>query len=302
MKQFMKSAQSCDVLVVGGGAAALVAALEAKKQGMDVLIVSKGRIGRSGNTIVAGSGFSAYVSFPGTTDSEELFFEDTMSGGKGINDENLVELLVRNSALAITELKDWLIISPTVHFFMGGIKIDQDCMSEVPGLFAAGEVCGGIHGANRLSGNALTETIVFGKIAGKKAAEFARKTHQLIHCGWELEAPEGTGHEKVTNIRRVLREVMWQDVSIVRTQESLQRASEQLRACRQALNDLNFPNLQDLANYAETEKMIIVAQAVVMAATERRESRGSHFRIDYPGQDDSRWMGGAAVKAENLME
>lgn len=96
---------TCDVLVVGGGGAALLAALEAKRLGADVLMVSKGQIGRGGNTIVAGSGFSVDVPDKSNIDSEDVFIQDTLVGGRRINNETLVEVLVRHSNEVICDLE-----------------------------------------------------------------------------------------------------------------------------------------------------------------------------------------------------
>lgn len=195
--------------------------------------------------------------------------------------------------------RDLFIVSPTVHFFMGGIKIDETCRSEVVGLYAAGEVTGGLHGANRLSGNALTETIVFGKIAGCQAAQFASTSRNFTKPNWKANIPAGHGSEDLREIRLLLREGMWRDVSIIRTEESMQKAWDLLDTCQNGLEYVAIHDLRDWAEHEETRNMLTVARTVVKAAMERRESRGSHFRTDYTTQDDKHWYGNTIITNKN---
>lgn len=526
------SSVACDILVVGGGGAALVAALEARKSGLNVLVVSKGIVGRGGNTIVSGAGFAAFIAENNTNDSLEIFRKDTITSGNGINLEYLLNIFVENSASAIRDLeqygvifskindeyvrrrppghsqsrqiptelttegyhvrglsitlplreaalragvrfmertpiielihdpdgvhgavginpgssefcqiaaksvilatggagiiyertnntsdvtgdgfalaleagaklidmefvqfyptmgfkpvkvpvsspmfgdgavlrncnlerfmtkydpagdmakrdvmsraifaeansgygiengvymdcsgvppdvfnsrykafgnylsahgvswdKDLLLISPSTHFFMGGIKIDSCCATGVNGLFAAGEVVGGLHGANRMSGNALTEMVVFGKIAGVMSAKHAANLKTNKGSG-KVFTPSADGNcvRDLRNIRSTLRRTMWKNVSVLRSKESLERALEEINDCQQELADSATSNAAQLVERSELQRMLTTAEAVTTSALLREESRGSHYRSDFPSTDNSKWAGNQEI-------
>lgn len=524
----------CDVLVIGSGAAGLAAAIAARESGASVVVASKGRAGRSGNTVVAGSQFAAVIPFEGSEDSPEQHFQDTLTGGKGINDEALLRIfvgragpqllkleewgvrllrfegeLVRrtppghryargipvdNSAFSVAlgglsitlplratadrlgvrflddtpvirlalqdgevcgavavdlerdELvpirarslvvaaggggrifantnnirgicgdsygllleagatlkdmefvqfypcqmttpfktviaspmfadgavlrnrhgerfmqrydpanqdmatrdvmaqaifyevqkgngvdgevymdctavpeatlqkkyftlardlrkqgvdlnRDWIRVGVTTHFFMGGVEVDGRCYAGVPGLFAAGEAVGGVHGANRLSGNALTETVVFGAIAGEAAAGYARtrpNPPEPITWPIQLETPDD-GADTVEAARAELRRAMWNGASIVRSEGSLRSALAAVRECAAAAQSSPAGTPTRLARREETRLMCLTAEAIVLSALARQESRGAHFREDFSSPDE-RWLGNHKVR------
>jgi succinate dehydrogenase/fumarate reductase flavoprotein subunit len=191
--------------------------------------------------------------------------------------------------------KDMLLISPSTHFFMGGIKLDRACNTGVEGLFAAGEVVGGLHGANRISGNALTETVVFGKIAGQMAAKHATKTRVAKLPEKNFNPPTGHRTGDLQEVKSALRRTMWQNVSVQRSQESLERALYEIKDYRQQLMDLTADSLRQLAEWMGLKSMLTVSEAVTRSALLRNESRGSHFRLDFPASDDSRWLGNVVL-------
>lgn len=521
-----------DVLIIGGGAAALVAALEATSYTPRVTMVCKRRVGASGNTLVSGAGFAAFIPFPGTPDSSEQHYKDTMQGGRAINDKELVETMVEEAARALLDLekygvkffrlngelvrrhgpghsearsittvygvkdylirgssilqpmlaqvlkrgvkllektpivrlvtkngsimgaigldltrqeliwlpakavilaaggggrlfsqtnntaemtgdafalaleagvvlkdmefiqfyptmmsspvkmavstplfgdgallrnregerfmlkyapgegdmatrdkmvqaifseikagrgignqvyldctaipkqimhtrystlkqflsrhrldiqKEWLLVGPTTHFFMGGIKINRHCQTSVNGLFAAGECTGGIHGANRLSGNALTEAIVFGRIAGKSAATFALTVNKTDENIPKFDLPEfHSGKEELLEIRNHLCQSMWEHASILRSRKSLLRAIQDIRQCKDNLPYINLATFRDIASYLELSGMCNLSEVIVRASLCREESRGSHFREDMP-KEDSKWLGSIEI-------
>jgi succinate dehydrogenase / fumarate reductase flavoprotein subunit len=190
-------------------------------------------------------------------------------------------------------------VGPTTHYIMGGIRVDGDTqMSSVPGLFAAGECAAGLHGANRLGGNSLSDLLVFGKRAGDHAAAFAREQGEGRIDPAEVErlaaaalAPfeRGEGGESPYQVQHELQAMMQDLVGIVRREDEMRTALERLRALRERAGRagavgnreynpgwhtaLDLPNLLD------------ISEAITLAALERRESRGGHFRDDYPGQD-----------------
>jgi succinate dehydrogenase/fumarate reductase flavoprotein subunit len=192
-------------------------------------------------------------------------------------------------------------VAPIAHYHMGGIAVDERLMSRVPGLFAAGEAAGGANGANRLSGNAIPEALVFGERAGRSAAAYAagRRRHA---------SPNRTGVSAVDQIRRLaegqngdiaaaelleaLRDVMWRDVGPLRNAAGLVRAAARLGELRAALPDVAVapgtafnPVLSD---WFELRASLLAAEAVTGAAAARRESRGAHQRDDFP-DTDSAW-------------
>ena len=195
--------------------------------------------------------------------------------------------------------KEPMEVGPTAHYIMGGIRVDADtAASTVPGLFAAGECAGGMHGANRLGGNSLSDLVVFGRRAGLGAAEFARS----IGAGSEpdqaqvddivarmLEPFSREGGESPYAIQRDLQETMQSLVGIIRTEHELQQALEKIqvlkaRAARAGVEGHRQYNpgwhlAMDLAS------LLTVSEAITLAALTRKESRGGHTRDDYPGTD-----------------
>jgi succinate dehydrogenase / fumarate reductase flavoprotein subunit len=189
-------------------------------------------------------------------------------------------------------------VGPTCHYMMGGIRVDAEtAKSSVPGLFAAGEAAAGLHGANRLGGNSLSDLLVFGRRAGLAAAEHANKTSastidsgQIEEAAREMLAPfERKEGESPYTIHRDLQEIMQNLVGIFRNKEDLVRALEELeklkeRAARLSVDGTRLFNpgwhlAQDL------KAMLLVSEAVTRTALAREESRGAHSRIDHPGLD-----------------
>jgi succinate dehydrogenase / fumarate reductase, flavoprotein subunit len=189
-------------------------------------------------------------------------------------------------------------VGPTCHYMMGGIRVEAEtAQSSVPGLFAAGEAAAGLHGANRLGGNSLSDLLVFGRRAGLAAAEHAKAAQtasidsaQIEAAARELLAPfERKEGENPYTIHRDLQDVMQNLVGIFRNREDLTRAMEELeklkaRAQRLSVEGSRMFNpgwhlAQDL------KSMLTVSEAVTRSALAREESRGAHSRIDYPGLD-----------------
>ncbi len=191
-------------------------------------------------------------------------------------------------------------VSPSAHHFMGGVRIDVECRSTVPNLFACGECAGGVHGANRLGGNSLAETQVFGAIAGRSAALTAEKRNHARIDTPALEEEhrriyrfeDGEGELPYT-LRSELQRVMWEKVGIIRSRQSLESALRSIAELRRRVEQVRVEsglryNLQ-LLTAVELENMLLVGEMIARSALLRTESRGAHYRSDYP-EEDPRWI------------
>jgi succinate dehydrogenase / fumarate reductase flavoprotein subunit len=195
--------------------------------------------------------------------------------------------------------KEPMEIGPTTHYVMGGIRVDGDTqMSTVPGLFACGECAAGLHGANRLGGNSLSDLLVFGKRAGEHAARFARAQGQVsidqAQVGDEARralAPfeRGTSAEGPYQVQESLQTTMQNYVGIVRTHDEMERALGELAVLRQRAERVGVPGNREYNpgwhTALDLRHLLIVSEAIARCALERRESRGGHFRDDFPDKD-----------------
>ncbi len=194
-------------------------------------------------------------------------------------------------------------VGPTTHYMMGGVRVDPDTqMSTVPGLFAAGECAAGLHGANRLGGNSLSDLLVFGQRAGQFAAQFAKEKkvgqmHQdQVEAAarralepFERQSPQGA--EGAYRVQHDLQKMMQKLVGIVRTEKEMVEALEGLRQLKKRASQVRVEGNRaynpgwhtalDLSN------LLTVSEAITRSAIERRESRGAQFREDFPTKDDA---------------
>mgnify|MGYP006267027391 CR=1 FL=1 len=189
---------------------------------------------------------------------------------------------------------DLVEVVPTAHYMMGGLVFKNDCSTDLPGLFAAGEDTGGVHGANRLGGNGVANSTVFGGIAGETMAQWV-STQELHECNFDEVLASIRHHEEplkkeagdIEFIRDTLAECMWDDVGISRTKESLICARKRLQDLASQLKQMGVGNIQ--REYSNTwqdwmnlQNLILVSQAVTEAALSRENSRGAHYRDDFP--------------------
>jgi succinate dehydrogenase/fumarate reductase flavoprotein subunit len=190
-------------------------------------------------------------------------------------------------------------VAPAAHHSMGGAIIDATGATSVPGLFAAGEAAGGLHGANRMGGNALSETLVFGARAGSAAADWANRpgggrSQDLLKELAERAHTWSCGTPIGVESKDRLRKIMWEDGGIIREEKGLVRALGAVRdiqneaSASSSKSELNGKELLDLIELRSAARVAIL---ILEAALKRRESRGSHFRDDFPGQDDAQWQG-----------
>lgn len=173
-------------------------------------------------------------------------------------------------------------VAPTAHHFMGGLKITTDAKTTIPGLFAAGEVTGGIHGGNRLGGNALADTQVFGRRAGISAGKtewtVRRVEPEQIRAAEEKLSSYYEGTKRSAEIRRSMKTLMWNNVGIYRNELDLRVAERGIRKLQTAVPKIESP--RELSDAVITENMLLVARLVIDGALLRRESRGAHTRTD----------------------
>jgi fumarate reductase (CoM/CoB) subunit A len=192
-------------------------------------------------------------------------------------------------------------VAPAAHHVMGGVKIDAMGATSVAGLFAAGEVAGGLHGANRMAGNALSDTLVFGARAGSAAAQWvagaSRGDHRSVLQQLQGRALEGSRvNADGAYLRERLATIMWEDGGILRNQAGLTRALEAARSLASETGSTAGPGPQDLKRALELDAAATTATLILGAALIRGESRGAHWREDFPNQDDEAWLGRLQVR------
>ena len=193
-------------------------------------------------------------------------------------------------------------VSPTAHFHMGGAIIDRDCQTSIAGLLVAGEDAGGTHGANRLGGNGVAESTVFGARAGDRAVAIARARGlrdpdpgQVARSVERAFEPLGRdGGASPFDLTRALKEVMWESCGVVRDGERLRAAAEAIEELAERAETVAVPGPAEV-NYGWQEALDVrnqldVARTVVASALHREESRGAHHRSDFPERDDERWL------------
>ena len=195
--------------------------------------------------------------------------------------------------------KEAMEIGPTTHYVMGGIRVDGDTqMSSVPGLFACGECAAGLHGANRLGGNSLSDLLVFGKRAGQYAAEFAQGQPASTTNAAEIDesarralAPfdRGAAGEGPYQVQESLQTTMQNYVGIVRVHDEMERALSEIKVLKRRAENVGVPGNREYNpgwhTALDLRHLLIVSEAITRSALERKESRGGHFRDDYPDKD-----------------
>ena len=213
--------------------------------------------------------------------------------------------------------KEPMEVGPTTHYMMGGIRVNADTqMSTVPGLFAAGECAAGLHGANRLGGNSLSDLLVFGKRAGEHAALFAKEhgfetvdDAQVKSIVDESLRPfERTGGENPFQVQYDLQDMMQDLVGIVRNEAEMQKALGELKKLQERAQNVKVVGNREYNGGWHTaldlQNLLTVSEAIALAALQRKESRGAHFREDYPAKDDQNGKFNSVVRitADGQME
>ena len=211
-------------------------------------------------------------------------------------DEKLETMVLQFENVGVDIKHGPIEVAPTAHHFMGGLKINTDASSSLDNLFGAGEVCGGVHGANRLGGNALADTQVFGRIAGVSASKAAKESK--LKSNEEMVREEASrieglikkGSIKPKEFKNRIKNLMWEKVAIVREEKTLNEALGQLQEMQKELADLDVSDKKqyntDLVTALEVINMVEICILTVKSAIIRRESRGAHFRSDFPETKD----------------
>ena len=227
------------------------------------------------------------------------FLDVTHLGAEAIH-RRLPSMYEQFHSLAGVDItKEPMEVAPTIHYTMGGINVvAETAATTVPGLYAAGECAAGLHGANRLGGNSLGDILVFGRRAGESAAEFA-KQHDALPRISQAEVEEeqallmrplaGGKGEDPFKLHRELQDVMQSGAAIARTEQSLTEALEQILELKERAQHIRIPGTPaynpGFSGARDDIFMLTVSEAIVRSALERRESRGSQWRLDYLERD-----------------
>lgn len=188
-------------------------------------------------------------------------------------------------------------VAPSAHFSCGGVVIDDSCFTGINGLWAAGEVCAGVHGANRLGANALTENLVFGAIAGQKAGQWALHSKKMApQSCWDDKVlslqnlPDGFSEnlqQELEDLEKEIKDAVWQGAGIVREEDTLRQSVERLKRVGHILSKRNDGTIskEQYTYWRRLEGMAFLGEMLVESARSRKESRGVHSRLDYPDTD-----------------
>ena len=211
-------------------------------------------------------------------------------------DEKLETMVLQFENVGVDIKHGPIEVAPTAHHFMGGLKIKEDASTSLKNLFGAGEVCGGVHGANRLGGNALADTQVFGKIAGVSASQASKdcelkiNDEQVEKEASRIESLIKEGSIKPKEFKNNIKNLMWEKVAIVRDEKTLNEALAELQQMQKDLDKMDVKDTSqynsDLVTALEVINMVEICILTVKSAILRRESRGAHFRSDFPESKD----------------
>jgi succinate dehydrogenase/fumarate reductase flavoprotein subunit len=190
-----------------------------------------------------------------------------------------------------------VLTTPICHFFIGGAAIEDDCSTNVDGLYIAGETGAGVHGANRMGRNSLTDAVVFGARAGESASRYASKatgikpdTKQISSTADQrirLSAKQGLNAAEINKLKESVRDAMWRYVGVIRDAEGLENALQIFHDVKATIQSASAVSTEAASLLLEVENGVLVSEMVGRGALMREESRGGHFRKDFPKEDAS---------------
>jgi succinate dehydrogenase/fumarate reductase flavoprotein subunit len=239
----------------------------------------------------------------------EILNDNDVAGGivmdlSPVSAENMERFHYLLPPAALKGKREFL-VSPTTHFFMGGIATDEEAGTTINGIFACGEVSGGIHGANRIAGNALTEAFAMGGVAGENAALRSRertvKQPEAAIVEAEktrLESLFREGNGNLEELDTALRETNWYRCGVIRGHSGLEETVGRIREIGSMAKMVSVTDMRSLIQKLELDNMLLVSEIVSRAALKRTESRGAHFREDYP-EESSDWQASILVSNRN---
>lgn len=197
--------------------------------------------------------------------------------------------------------QDLVEVAPMAHFMLGGVKVNASMETDVPGLLACGELIAGMHGANRLSGNAITEALVTGRIAGTRAAKTLQDRNDemirhVLEIEWERLAdfwhPRKVEKDEISmlTLKRRIKEAMWKGAGPLRAEMELRQALKEINQLRKEIEGISLAPSEyytlSLIEKIEAYNMTVIGKSIILGAIERKESRGAHVRLDFPGQSE----------------
>ncbi len=242
--------------------------------------------------------------FPEPNGLDYVLLDVTHLGKEKINERlpQIREITLNN--LGIDPVEEPIPIRPVAHFVMGGINTTIEGETQIKGLWAAGEAaCGSLHGANRLGTNSTAECLVYGRITGRHAANYVSKASEKALPKEVIQREEsrifdgllrGVGSENPYLVKEEFEEIMDRDAYVFRSGEGLAKAIKKVKALRKRayrhIEDKNRVYNTNLTHVMELEATLQVGEVLLVSAYTRTESRGAHFRIDYPSRDDKKWL------------
>ena len=263
------------------------------------------RMERSTRDLVSRAGFMEIQGGRGTDDGAVML--DVSHLGAEFVERTFPGMVDRCREVGFDLARKPVKVSPTAHFHMGGARIDNSCRTNLQGLFVAGEDAGGVHGANRLGGNGVAESLVFGTVAGESMAQYVTDQPQPnldpkqidADIAWALK-PVGTNNstsvssENIFSIRLEIERLMWAKGGLVRDESGLQEALNELANLSKRAEKASVTPVREYNpgwhEWLNVQSLLTVAQMTCQSALSRRESRGSHYRSDYPDQDEAEWL------------
>jgi len=265
------------------------------------------RLERSTRDLVSRAAFTEVQEGRGTA-NEGVWIDVSHLGAKFV-EENFRGMVKRCRDFGKDLAREPVEVGPTAHFMMGGVVIDPECRTALEGLFAAGEDAGGVHGANRLGGNGVGDSTVFGGIAGDVMAEWVAgralpsvSAARAEEAAKRLTAPLGADGPPIYPLLARLRSLMWEWVGLIRDRTGLESALAEIAEIEERGATVAVPGGPEYnlawQDWLNLQSMTTAATLIARSALERTESRGSHYRRDFP-QSDPRWLVNVLVQAKD---